>query len=131
MFILYGNGFALCFFQYFSGTDVSEVKWDAQRSVSCDPQALEKQALGCLSKAFSCRHGKQNDLISVTKIGCDWIEKVREDLYEKVNVFSEYVRMTTGIQLGGSLSVSSSLYDDPLADGVAERTREKYLASLR
>jgi hypothetical protein len=64
------------FFQYFSGNTVDTVCWNSDQGVSCDPRALKKQALGCLSKAFACERGKQDDVFSVTKIGCDWIESV-------------------------------------------------------
>jgi len=34
------------FSAYFSGADVKDVVWEKNPSVSCDPVALEKQALG-------------------------------------------------------------------------------------
>jgi hypothetical protein len=55
-------------------------------------------------------------------------------LYEKVNSVLEYIRITTGIRLGGQVGGNVSSYggldDDALADGVAEQAREKYLAGL-
>jgi len=43
------------FFAYFTGNEV-EVEYKKHESLVCDPEALEKQALGCLSKALATRH---------------------------------------------------------------------------
>jgi hypothetical protein len=108
------------FFRNFSGAEL-EVEWSRNQSITCDPEALEKQALGCLSKALSYRHGKQDDLLSVKNLGFQWIGSVGHHLYEKVNKFSEYVLLTSGVELGSR--VDSYVDDYLLPEGHIERIR--------
>ena len=90
------------FRSYFSGAGVEEVVWEKKQSVSCDPVALEKQALGCLSKALACRFGEQSSRKSSVELANGWVDRVQNDLHEKLNTFAEHVRVKTGIELGVS-----------------------------
>ena len=88
------------FSAYFSGADVKDVVWEKNPSVSCDPVALEKQALGCISKALAARYGEQPNRRSSIDLGTGWIDRVQNELHEKLNVFARHVRIKTGIELG-------------------------------
>jgi hypothetical protein len=98
------------FGSYFSGAEVKDVVWEKNQSVSCDPVALERQALGCISKALACRFGEQSSRASSVELGNGWIERVGNELHEKLNCVAEHVRIKTGIELGITVQ-GGSMYD--------------------
>ena len=71
-------------FAYFTGNEV-DVKYKKPESLVCDPEALEKQALVCLSKALAVRHGEQSDTKSSEVLANVWIADVARDLHAKLN----------------------------------------------
>ena len=93
------------FFSYFTGSEVA-VKWEKPESISCDPVALEKQALGCLSKALATRHGEQLDSKSSKFLANVWVDNVGGELHAKINTIAVLHRHKTGVEFG----VSSGLY---------------------
>jgi hypothetical protein len=103
------------FFQYFTGNEVP-VHWGKQESLSCDPVALEKQALGCLSKALASRFGEQDAKESSVELGSDWVDRVGDELHEKLNTCAVVSRCKTGIEFGSS--VAGSGYDVELEEAV-------------
>jgi hypothetical protein len=117
------------FMTYFSGAEVESVEWQRKDKTSCDPVALKKQALGCLSKAFAAQYGKQNSCQLSVAHANDWIDQVQRELHEKWNRCAEYIVIKTGFELGVT-SCSTSGYDDQdLADlryDLAEQGREKF-----
>ena len=113
----------ILFGSYFSGASVEDVKWEKDQSVSCDPVALEKQALGCLSKALAARYGEQSSRRSSVGLATEWVGQVQNELHEKVNCFAEHIRIKTGIELGVS-SYDPAGYDVDL-DYVREVGRRK------
>ena len=82
------------------------VKWEKSESLSCDPVALEKQALGCLSKALAVRHGEQEDTTSSVCLGAEWVNSVGTELHSKLNLTAVLTRHKTGIEFGSSTSMS-------------------------
>jgi hypothetical protein len=111
------------FGSYFSGADVTDVKWERNQSVSCDAVALERQALGCLSKALACRFGEQSSRRGSVDLAAGWVDRVQNELHEKLNCFAEHVRVKTGIELGAS-SYEPAGYDVEL-DYVRDVGRRK------
>jgi len=99
------------FFEYFTGSEV-DVLWKKRESVSCDPDALEKQALGCISKALAFRHGEQEDPENAVELGSGWMESVGTDLFDKLNLCALQTFCKTGIRCG--LSSGSSLYSEDM-----------------
>jgi hypothetical protein len=97
------------FFLYFTGNEVS-VHWEGGDSLSCDPVALEKQALGCISKALAFRFGEQTTEASSVELGNGWVERVGNDLHEKLNRCAVIARCKTGIEFGVS-NYDSFCYD--------------------
>ena len=94
------------FTTYFSGADV-DVKWEKNQSLSCDPVALERQALGCISKALAVRFGEQSSRRSTVELGIGWVERVQHEMHEKLNVLAEHFRIKTGIELGVTVRAAS------------------------
>ena len=120
------------FYTYFSGAAIENVVWEKDQSVSCDAVALEKQALGCLSKALAVRFGEQSSRRLTVELGIGWVERVQDEMHEKLNVFAENFRIKTGIELGIS-SCEPVGYDVEL-DHVRElgrRRSESFMKSLQ
>ena len=88
------------FQSYFSGAAVKDVKWEKNQSVICDPEALEKQGIGCLSKALAYRYGEQSSRREAVELGAGLLERNQSELLEKLNGHAEHVRIKTGITLG-------------------------------
>ena len=105
------------FFAYFTGNEL-DVKWQKPESISCDPVALEKQALGCLSKALAVRHGEQSDSISSTFLANVWIDSVGGELHSKLNTCAVLSRHKTGVEFGVSSGLSAG-YDIELEPSYA------------
>jgi hypothetical protein len=101
------------FLTYFSGSEVETVEWQRKDKTSCDPAALESQALGCISKALAARYGGQKKSQSSVDLVTGWAERVEKELHEKLNGFAEYVKITKGFTLGVSTRRSSN-YDGDL-----------------
>jgi hypothetical protein len=89
------------FFAYFTGGEV-DVRWNQRESISCDPDALEKQALGCISKALAYRFGEQDSLETSVELGSGWMSSVGSDLHEKLNCCALQTRCKSGIEFGMS-----------------------------
>jgi hypothetical protein len=123
------------FFQSFTGAAVTDVTWNRSKSLVCDQEgafALERQALGCLSKALACRYGAQAEPSLSVELACGWVERVGNELHGKLNLCAELVRLKTGIELGVS-SYDSVGYSDALEPRVVDLSRERireYLHSL-
>ena len=89
------------FATYFSGADV-DVKWNPPAPVSCDPVALEKQAVGCLAKALAVRKGEQaTEQSSMTAVS-NLLDLYKKPLHEKINTIARHTEIKTGIKLGQS-----------------------------
>ena len=58
------------------------------------------KGLGCISKALAARYGEQSNRRSSMDLGTGWIDRVQNELHEKLNVFARHVRIKTGIELG-------------------------------
>jgi hypothetical protein len=93
------NRIRTLFFQYFTGNDL-EVSWNRHKQISCDADALEKQALGCLSKALAYRFGDQDKEEQSIELGNGWVERVGSRLHEKLNNCAMVVRCKSGIEFG-------------------------------
>ena len=89
------------FFAYFTGNEV-EVEYKKHESLVCDPEALEKQALGCLSAALAVRHGEQDYVESSEHLGNIWIRDYSGELHAKINKKVVLSRHKTGIEFGAS-----------------------------
>jgi len=88
------------FFLYFTGAELLDVCWNREESLTCDPEALERQALGCLSKALACRYGEQEESCDVVELANGWVDVVQDEMHEKINLHALEVRLKTGIELG-------------------------------
>jgi len=105
------------FFAYFTGNEV-EVEWKKREPISCDPEALEKQALGCLSKALAFRHGEQSERKSSVCLANDWVDSVGVDLHAKLNTCAVLSRHKTGVEFGVSSGLAAG-YDIELEPSYA------------
>ena len=99
------------FGSYFTGASVVDVQWEKDQSVSCDAVALEKQALGCISKALAVRFGEQSSRRGSVELANGWVDRIQNELHEKLNCFAEHFRIKTGIELGGVSSYDPVGYD--------------------
>jgi len=90
------------FFLYFTGSELLDIHWNREESLSCDPESLERQALGCLSKALACRYGEQEESYQSAELANGWVDRVQDEMHEKVNLHALNVRLKTGIELGVS-----------------------------
>ena len=82
------------------GDESDSAEWNKPKSVACDPVALEKQALGCLSKALALRHGEQYEKKASAYLANQWVASVDNDLHHKLNLTVLRVQVKTGIPLG-------------------------------
>lgn len=91
------------FFAYFTGAEVpaEQVQRKANKMSVSAPNVkhLSLVSLGCLAKIFAYQNGKQSDGDSVQKCGENWIGMYRGKLCEKINAFSDYIRLATGVEL--------------------------------
>ena len=110
------------FLTYFSGAEVADVVWESKGLTSCDPMALERQALGCLSKALAFRYGEQSSRQSSVHLATGWVDRVQNELHEKLNCQAVNVRIKTGIELGVSVGYDVEL--DYVANIGRQKSRE-------
>ena len=109
------------------------MKWERKRELHCDPAALERQALGCLSKSLAARFGEQASRLDSVELATGWVDRVQNELHDKINSFAEHVRVKTGIELGVT-TYDAAAYDEELdrasvASTGRERARE-YVQSV-
>ena len=117
------------FRSYFSGADV-DVKWEKNQSVSCDPVALERQALGCISKALGARFGEQENRQLSVELLTGWGERVQNELHEKINSYAEHVRIKTGIKLGLPFDGDDKAELDYM-EGIGKQKIEAFMAQFQ
>ena len=108
------------FMEHFSGSEVADVKWERKRDLHCDPAALERQALGCLSKSLAARFGAQSSRSDSIELANGWVDRVQNELHDKINSHAEHTRIKTGIELGVKAYDSAS-YDEELDRAVMDR----------
>ena len=108
---------------------MSDVKWEKKQFVSYDPVALERQALGCIAKALAFRYGEQANCQSTVRLANGWVDRVQNELHEKLNVCAQYIRVKTEIGLGVS-AYDSAGYDVEL-DYVRDVGRGRAAAFLK
>jgi len=82
------------------GSDDDIAEWIPPKPVTCDPVALEKQALGCLAKAQAQRHGVQYDKKASTHLANQWVVRNSEKLYHKANQIALQSHIKTGVPVG-------------------------------
>jgi len=115
------------FWLYFPGKNIDEkAEWNPPPPVSCDPAALEAQALGCLSKALAVRHGEQQDKRSSVSLVNGWLDKVSEELHRKLNKIVLHTEIKTGVKLG--LWRDSSDAELVHVEGIGRQKRESFSA---
>ena len=78
------------------------MEYKKHESLVCDPEALEKQALGCLSKALATRHGEQDYVESSEHLGTIWLWEHSGELHAKINKVAVLSRHKTGVEFGVS-----------------------------
>ena len=84
-----------------AGSDDAKAEWKTPAPVSCDADALEKQALGCLAKALAVRNGRQESPEASADLAVGWVGFNAEKLYSKLNKIVLHTEIKTGITLGG------------------------------
>ena len=90
-------------YQHFNGKNFDDIaEWKNPESVACDPEALEKQALGCLSKAVAARNGEQETAQDSMKAAVHVLNRYKEILHCKINTTARHTENKTGIKLGQS-----------------------------
>jgi hypothetical protein len=85
--------FRLCFP---GGDDDAIAEWKTPAPVSCDPVALEKQAMGCLKKSLALRHGSQNTSRDSVNLVTRLAERYCDELHRGINE----IALTTEIKTG-------------------------------
>jgi hypothetical protein len=100
------------FRQWFSGipSENQPVKWE-RRTVSCDPDKLEKQAVGCLAKAAALRFGIQQTVQKSFHSVVSIIERFRERIYEKTNEAARQLEIIKGVVLGKDLACANAPFN--------------------
>jgi hypothetical protein len=102
------------FLRYFPGpAAVSKPSsWRSGKRVSvANVEHLSRMALGCLTKIFACQRGKQHDKEGVRQIAGEWISDYKDVLYDKMNAYSERVRLMTGVSLGRDDDIEREMRD--------------------
>ncbi|MDR3197038.1 MAG: hypothetical protein LBU34_04125 [Planctomycetaceae bacterium] len=84
------------FKRYFPGPDKGReaVTWSHNNSVTCEPEALEKQAAGCLASAVALRYGTQTDTKQLLALLHNNIEHYLLQIFNRTNerAVERYVR---------------------------------------
>jgi hypothetical protein len=100
------------------GNDNDKAEWNPPDRVSGNPEALEKQALGCLSKSMALRYGVQPHSNSSVQLVKDWAFDNRREFHYKLNTTARHTQNQSGIPLGQPPAVVTVL------DGVTDDWRE-------
>ena len=88
-------------YQHFNGKNFDDVaEWNSP-AVSGDPEALEKQAMGCLSKSVAVRYGQQETRRDLMAVVLHVFDRHKETLYDKINTIAIHTENKTGVKLGG------------------------------
>ncbi|MDR1269777.1 MAG: hypothetical protein LBK82_09645, partial [Planctomycetaceae bacterium] len=84
------------FKRYFPGSDKKRkpVMWSRNDSIKCEPEALEKQAAGCLASAAALRYGQQTDPENLRIILGEEIDTYLLRIFDRTNerAIERYVR---------------------------------------
>ena len=81
------------------GYDEAKAEWKPPAPAVCDPVALKKQALGCLSKAFAASNGHDEDMDDTVMLGNVWIDEVAPWLHYKRNLTAFHMEIKSGVPL--------------------------------
>jgi hypothetical protein len=76
------------------------ILFDRQQSISCNPDSLERQAMGCLSKAFAYRHGVQSTLPMFRDVLLSFMNKKAGLMYDRMNYNARQIEISKGVKLG-------------------------------
>lgn len=91
----------MLFERYFSGPERREpVQWRKRGRVSCDPEALEKQAAGCMAAAIALRDGEQSSPESVLEKAILLLWNLCGKMYDKANKVAKEIETLKGVTLG-------------------------------
>jgi hypothetical protein len=89
------------FFYWFPGADDSRpILFDRKRSISCNPELLERQAMGCLSKAFAYRYGIQKTLPMFRAVISAFLNSKASFMFDQMNDNAMRIEVSKGVKLG-------------------------------
>ena len=108
------------------GHDDAKAEWNPPEPVACDPVSLEKQALGCLSKASAVRYGEQatehDSMMAAVHILNHY--KGKDSLHYKTNTIAKHTQIKTGIPLGLRVEESWETIDPAVLDRSRKQANE-------
>ena len=115
---------------HFGGKNFADkAEWNPPEPVACDPEHLEKMALGCLSKALAQRNGEQPNKELSTNLAYGWVDKNSKDLHYKINQTVVHTVNKTGIPLGLRVEESWETLDSTVLDRKKEQVND-WLATV-
>lgn len=96
---------------YFPGLEgVREaVAWSKPERISCDTDALEKQAAGCLAKVNALRNGNQANIDECRESIFSIIATKMKTVFDKGNQIASYLQTLKGVTLGMEAGASGEL----------------------
>jgi hypothetical protein len=76
------------------------IEFNRDNRISCNPELLEKQGFGCLSKALAYRYGIQSNVKELQLILTSYLQERTNLMYCKVNDKSKRIEIMKGVILG-------------------------------
>ena len=109
------------------GSNDDKAEWKAPDRVSGDPEKLEKQALGCISKAIAYRYGEQATAQTSMMTVVHVFNRHKDELHSKINTTARHTENKSGIPLGvpiasGGVECTESVHET-IAPEMLERSK--------
>lgn len=89
------------FARYFPGPEGEKlpVKWQPRGSISCDPEALKKQAAGCLASVLAQEFGEHEDeaeaMVNIVRL----LNGMRDRIFERTNERAKTLEVLKGVRI--------------------------------
>jgi hypothetical protein len=112
-----------CFCLFFPGLgrEIEEITLVRDKPVTCEPVALQKQALGCLKTAIALSSGIQTSMDTLYAIACEWLGGVKQELFAGVNERAHKLRVTDGISITSAIERKRQVVDTWISNLQKER----------
>ena len=90
------------------GRPVSDITLNREKRTVCEPEALLKQAGGCLKSALALQLGAECDSVSAFERLFFWVENVKQEVFEGLKERAHKLGVVTGIKVGCETMVSDA-----------------------
>ncbi|MDR2344717.1 MAG: hypothetical protein LBE18_01485 [Planctomycetaceae bacterium] len=85
------------------GIESQPIQFNRDERISCNPELLEKQGFGCISKALAYRYGIKSSGDELRSILTSYIQERANMIYSRVNNNAQRIEIMKGVVLGENL----------------------------